>query len=402
MAQIWNPDPTDVTDDGLVDLVTAMVYRGQPPRDRALIAMLAALSGRILDNPALHAPHYVALGYWLRPAALRRRDEELARFDAAGHVRVPRGVALHLPPANVDTLFVYSWAMAVLAGNTNIVRLTEQLTPETRTLIATVCSVVAEHGQSDRNLFCHYPYGGDLEQSVSKLCDLRLIWGGNAKVEAVSRVPIRPDGLSLGFPDRRSMAVIATAAYRQAAEAERDDLAVAFFNDIFWFDQMGCGSPRLLVWLGEPGKLSADLYLRMQGVAGRRGYSVDPSVAMSKLVFANDLLAQGITTHYQRLSASLDVSRTSDPVAAIERAHGGGFLCDWVADSLDQIAGVVTRSVQTITHYGLPPQDVLRFAREISGRGGYRLVPVGQALQFDATWDGIDLFAHMSRQIVVR
>ncbi|RAV23587.1 acyl-CoA reductase, partial [Staphylococcus warneri] len=24
-----------------------------------------------------------------------------------------------------------------------------------------------------------------------------------------------------------------------------------FYNDVFWFDQMACSSPRLVVWIGE-------------------------------------------------------------------------------------------------------------------------------------------------------
>ena len=402
MAQIWSPEPTAVADGAFVDRVGAMVYSGRTPLDTALVDMLASLSGRILCDSALHAPQYVALGYWLRPAALHRLGDELAKLDTGGRVRVPRGVALHLPPANVDTLFVYSWAMAVLAGNANIVRLAERIPTDTRRLIGTVCSVVAEHGQSDRNLFCHYRYGGDLERSISRVCDLRLVWGGDAKVEAVSRVAIRPDGLSIGFPDRRSLAVIATGAYRQADTRMRDGLAAAFFNDVFWFDQMGCGSPRTVVWLGDPGDLADDFYRRLQWVVGERCYGVDPSVAMSKFVLANAMLARGITTNYQRHSAALDVSRTADPVAAIAEAHGGGFLCEWVAGSLDEVAHVVTRAVQTITHFGLSAEEVARMARGISGRGGYRIVPVGEALQFDSTWDGVDLFAHMTRQIVVR
>ncbi|GAY17474.1 hypothetical protein MSZK_42000 [Mycobacterium sp. shizuoka-1] len=402
MVRIWSPEPTAVTEAALLERIAAMVYAGQPPCSPVLVEMLSTLSHRILDDTALATPRHVALAYWLRPAALSGMIAELAVANNSGRIRAPRGLALHLPPANVDTVFVYSWALSALAGNTNVVRLTEHLTPETARLAATICAVVDEFGQSDRNLFCRFPYGGDLERSISRLVDLRLVWGGDAKVEAVSAVPIRPDGVSIGFPDRRSMAVLDSASYRRAASPDRDKLAAALFNDMFWFDQMGCSSPRIVVWLGDPGELAEDFYHRLHDVVRRRGYSVDPAVAMSKLTLANSLLAQGITTHFQRFSASLDVSRTADPAAAIAHPHGGGFVCDWVADSLDQLARVVDRTVQTITHFGLTTDDVVRLAEGISGRGGYRIVPVGQALEFDSTWDGVDLIAHMTRQIVVR
>ena len=334
--------------------------------------------------------------------ALTRLSEELAQTDAPGRIRAPRGVALHLPPTNVDTIFAYSWAMSVLAGNTNVVRLAERLAPDTQWLVSTVSRVVAEHGEADRHLFCHYAYGGETERAVARQCDLRMIWGGDAKVEAVSRVPIRPDGLSIGFPDRQSLAIIATDAYRQADASARDALATNFFNDVFWFDQMGCGSPRVVVWLGHPGVLAADFYGRLNRVVGARGYGVETGVAIGKFVLANDLLAEGIVTRYEHFGNALDVSRTADPAAAMARTHGGGFLCDWVAESVEDVPRIITRKVQTITHFGIPHEDILWLAHGISGRGGYRIVPVGQALQFDQTWDGVDLFEHMTRRIVAR
>lgn len=400
MALVWSPQIETIDEAALGARIEAMTYAGRGPRHRSLIEMLGALSHCLLE--AQRIPQYVALAYWLRPAALKRLSEELAGSDTPERMRVPRGIALHLPPTNVDTIFVYSWAMSVLAGNTNVVRLAERLKPDTQWLVSTVARVVAEHGESDRHLFCHYAYGGETERVLARHCDLRMIWGGDAKVKAVSRVPIRPDGLSIGFPDRQSLAIIATVAYGQADTTTRDALADGFFNDVFWFDQMGCGSPRVVVWLGDPGALAADFYGRLNRVIGARGYGVETGIAINKFVLANDMMAEGTVTRYKHFGNALDVSRTTDPVAAMARPHGGGFLCDWVAGSVDDVPEIITRKVQTITHFGIPPEGLFRLAGGISGRGGYRIVPVGQALQFESTWDGVDLFEHMTRRTVIR
>ena len=45
---------------------------------------------------------------------------------------VPRGLALHITPANVDTMFLYSFAVSLLAGNLNVVR--DSATPGWTTL----------------------------------------------------------------------------------------------------------------------------------------------------------------------------------------------------------------------------------------------------------------------------
>lgn len=379
-----------------------MEFQGKPPCDPSNLALLGSLSQRILRDPASRrVPQYVALAYWLRPAALTRLVAALPVI-AAGFLSVPRGLALHLPPTNVDTIFVYSWAMSVLAGNANIVRLGATLSDEARWLAAAVAVTVEEHGQTGRQLFCHYPYGGETERELSVLCDLRMIWGGDEKVAAVSKVPIRPDGLSIGFPDRKSLALVATDAYRAASQGERDALAVQFFNDVFWFDQMGCGSPRLIVWLGEPGALAQDFYERLGAVIADRGYRVDTGVAIGKLALSTDLLAEGVAGHHRAYSNELHVNRVDEPAAALKRNHGGGFLHDWVTDRVEDVALLTSRSVQTLTHFGLGPDATNRLARAISGRGGYRIVPIGQALQFDTVWDGIDLMSHMTRRILVR
>lgn len=403
MAQIWSPTLDRIDDSELITRIGAMTFQGRHPLDESLVEMLGNLSKRLLqDTDGRRAPQYAALGYWLRPAALKRLSASLGQSNLAGSIRAPRGVALHLPPTNVDTIFVYSWAISVLAGNTNVIRLGAGLSPEAEWLVSTVSSVVADHAEDGRHIFCHYEYGGDTEQAISQHCDLRMIWGGNAKVQAVTRTPIRPDGLSIGFPDRKSLALIATDAYRTADTSDRDKLAVNIFNDVFWFDQMACGSPRLIVWLGEPGELAPDFYRRLERAIDERAYLIDTGTVIDKFVMANQMLARDVVNGYMHIGNALDVTRTTNPRAAMNYTHGGGFLCEWVAQSMEDIPPVISREVQTITHFGISPDDLLRLAQGISGRGGYRIVPVGEALQFDATWDGINLFEHMTRQIVIR
>jgi hypothetical protein len=403
MALIWSPTETEVSDDALVARAADMTYLSRKPLQESHVSLLSSLSQRILQDPRVRRlPQYVALAYWLRPSALKRLCQDLARGDHPSFVRAPRGVALHLPPTNVDTIFIYSWAMSVLAGNANLVRLPTIMTPDSKWLVEVVGHIIAEHDESDRNLFCHFDYSGDTERALASHIDLRMIWGGDAKVYAASSIPIRPDGLSIGFPDRQSLAIISTEAYAQAEEYSRSRLAADLYNDVFWFDQMGCGSPKLLVWLGDPGDLASELYRRLNAEILKRSYRVETGVSIGKFALANDLLAEGLTDRYRRYGNALDISRVNDPERGLGKAHGGGFLHDWVTDDLGVLADFMTRKVQTITHFGLARDQLTDFAHKIAGRGGYRLVPIGQALQFEPDWDGVSLFEHMTRRVVVR
>lgn len=403
MIAVWARDAQSIDAADLEARIAALTFAAELPGDASRVAVLDEISRRILKDPGLRqAPQYVALGFWLRRASMQRLADSLAAEAKAGQVLSPRGVALHLPPTNVDTIFVYSWAMSLLAGNANVVRLPDELKPETRHLLGLVTAALDELGERDRQLFCHYPYDDPIERALARHFDLRLIWGGDAKVAKVSQVPIRPDGLSIGFPDRKSLAVIATAAYRGSDAAERDSLAERFFNDVYWFDQMGCGSPRLVVWLGDPADEAADFYRRVAALARRKAYQVEAGTAIAKLALGHDLLAEAVTDRHSAYGNALHVARASNPAEALQRPHGGGFLCDWVAEGVEDLGALATRSLQTVTHFGLATGECEALAKVLRGRGGYRVVPIGQALQFEPVWDGVDLIRHLTRVIVWR
>lgn len=57
---------------------------------------------------------------------------------------------------------------------------------------------------------------------------------------------------------------------------------------------------------------------------------------------------------------------------------------------------------QTITHFGFSPAELRALAQRAGARGVDRLVPVGEALAFDATWDGYDLIGDFLRRVTVR
>jgi hypothetical protein len=393
--------PQAIEAEALEERVSSLAGVASPPFTPELVGVLDEISRRIFRHPHLrHAPQYVALAYWLRRSSIHRQIEAIAGYQVQGQVATARGVALHLPPTNVDTIFVYSWALALLAGNTNVVRLPTNLKSETRLLVGLLIEALADLGEENRHIFCHYPYGQAIETALARHFDLRLIWGGDAKVAQVSKVSIRPDGLSIGFPDRKSVTVIASNAYAASDDAGRNSVCEGFFNDVFWFDQMGCGSPRLIIWLGEPGSAASDFYRRVAQRA--KDYRVEAGTSIAKFALAHDLLADAITSQHYAYTNALNVSRAIDPVEAMLRPHGAGFICEWVCNDIEAIRILATRSLQTVTHFGLNPQMVEQLANVLRGGGGYRVVPVGQALQFEPVWDGVDLMRHMTRVIVWR
>ena len=364
------------------------------------LSLLAALSRTLLRHPeASQFPQILALGYWLRPSALKRLGD-LHLHDSSTLRTVPRGLAFHLPPSNVDTLFVYSWALSVLAGNSNIVRLPSELPAATQLLVDVLCGVLDAQDMASSQLFCSYDKSQSIGQYISSQSDLRIIWGGDEKVLALSRDPIMPDGLSIGFPDRTSLCVVSDSGFKNLSETARREAVRGLYNDIYWFDQLGCGSPRAICWLGGD-SMADELYRLLSDVIVEKGMKVETGTAISKFVFVNELIAEGRGRKVRVRSNELSVVESDVKPGLIDNLHGGGLLLHCVCKEAREISPLFSRKLQTITHIGLSVGEIDKVAELMDGTGGLRFVPAGDALSFGPVWDGYDLLNTFTRKIVV-
>ena len=117
---------------GLADFLDRTRATSGQPFAPARLETLARLSAALLADPMLRQdPATVSVAYWLRKANLARLAEEHAQRAATETdvLRVPVGRVLHLAPSNVDTLFLYSWALAYLCGNASVVPWTSGTVP---------------------------------------------------------------------------------------------------------------------------------------------------------------------------------------------------------------------------------------------------------------------------------
>jgi hypothetical protein len=388
--------------DALVDRLCAAP--GLRVFDPAAMAALADLSARLLADPAARSrPDLQALGYWLRPAALRRLEQEfIARLPRRAEV-VPRGLALLLPPANVETLAVYGWALSLLAGNRSIVRLSGRWHDEVLLRLLQTC--LAGHPQAAAvSAFVRTAHDDAVLAALSRRAELRVTWGGDETVAHMRRLPLAPRGLDVGFPDRRSLAAIAVAAYDGLDAAGRDDVADGLANDLFWFDQRACASPSLLLWVGGTAaameQAAGDFAPRVAAAAQRRGFTGDGPSRMARLLAIHRAVLdlpvervawQGETLAVLRLAAA-------QPVAA---ALSGGVVFEAPLPSLTALAGLIDSRVQTLATFGFVEDELRALVRRINGRGLDRIVPIGQALRFDAIWDGVELLTSLTRLVTV-
>ena len=359
-----------------------------PCFDSETVEFGAALSARLFAEPeARPFADLASLAFWLRPASTSVLRQH---FEGLG-VRQPRGQAFHIAPANVETLFVYSWWLSVLAGNATVIRVSERGGARTELLLRLLDDLLAQpcFARLRRaSAFIRYARDEATSRRLSAQADLRVVWGGDATIAAFAAMPLKLGGAELTFPDRRSLAVMAASAYLALDEAGRDGLAERFYNDCFWFDQKACSSPILLAWVGEASeKARADFWPRLEAKA--KAYEVAPATVMAKLTEAARLVLDGMASEVARFGAPVLVAR-GDAAPPRPETCGGGIFQECVLDRLDQAAALLDAKLQTVTHFGFTDA-------EMAAIPALRLAPIGHALDFSHIWDGQDLLAEMTR-----
>jgi hypothetical protein len=364
------------------------------------------LSQRIFhDREARGYPELLALAYWMRKAEMNRLTAQFRSLRLDHRVLTPRGLVFHLPPRNVDTIFVYSWLLAALTGNRSVVRLSPQRSKSTNILLRLLRETLAAAADPASGGTTIVSYGHEEEPTelLSALCDIRVIWGGDQTVEIIRRAPLAPHAKEITFPDRYSLSAIRADTYAGLPEDKREYLADQFFNDSFWFDQLACSSPRLIVWCGtgsETRAASTDFFHRVAGCVERRRYVLPAAASMQKLVYACSAILNSPVEECRRYKGLTVLTLGS--LAGFQRSHpGGGLFFEAHLESLLELTAFLGRRDQTLTWSGFTPDELHALVQSLNGRAIDRIVPIGQALQFHRFWDGNDLLQEFCRCVYI-
>lgn len=376
------------------------------PFGEAVIDFVDSVSKKLLSLTEIRIfPELAALGFWLRKAGIEKLKKHTLDED---RVRVPRGIAFHVAPANVDTIFVYSWFLSLLCGNCNIVRISSKPSRQVELILGVIGSLFNEerfHPVRDRSLIVQYGHDSRVNVLFSSICDIRLIWGGDQTIRDIRKAPLPPTGVEMVFADKYSFAIINVERLLSVDDGRLVSLLDAFYNDVYWFSQMACSSPRLIFWLSDNEFAIQKARERFWSSFEKRLEKEDTGLDMSDYVnkrVAVDSLALHESVRIERGSCN-DIVRVWLPKPGLHEEYhcGAGLFFESSLSRLEDMLPLLSRKVQTVSYFGIEKEVWAKFLIKNNAQGIDRIVPFGRALDFNYVWDGFDMPETLLREITL-
>jgi hypothetical protein len=363
--------------------------------DPLILCFIQRLSACLLKGSTYkHLPELVALGFWLRGANINNMV-----VKDTGVINKALGTVIHFTPANVDTMFVYSWVCSMLMGNNNIVRVASAESHAKDVLLELLDRLMSQAEHTDiakRNAFVTYAKASDCSAVLSLQADARIIWGGDDSVNAIRALPCKPRCRDITFADRYSAALINGGELDSQNKITK--LASLLWKDTQPHGQQACSSPRVVFWLGDTG-LQRPLFEQVDALATKKAIPVNQ--LNNHLVTSQLLQSEGAAARplVQNGICALPVSSLNEKMLAWH--SGSGLFLVYQIDSVEQLAALVDDKLQTLSYWQIEKNSLLKLAQTPSIKSIDRIVPLGQALDFSTDWDGYELLSQLSRKIQV-
>ena len=364
-----------------------------PPFDERVIGFFNDLSKVVMKNGRGFSD-VMTFGFWCRKGALMAEKAKYSDLER----RLGRGLVFHSTPSNVPVNCAFSFAAGLLAGNANIVRLPAKDFPQVRIITDSIKEVLATTHPEMAPYICmvKYPPSLEITNLFSKMCNSRVVWGGDATIAEIRQSPLMPRANEVNFADRYSFAVIDGDKFLNADN--RSKIVQNFYNDTYFSDQNACTAPRIIVWLGANKAEAKTEFWKMVLEYANEHYRIAPVQTIGKM------------NAFYKAAANLDISSVSviqplltriqvdklDPVL-MDYRFNSGFFYEFDAQSLADILPIALNKSQTVTYYGLTSEQIVKFVNEDHPQGIDRFVPMGKSMDFTLIWDGYDLIMTLSR-----
>lgn len=366
-----------------------------------VIEFLNALSKKLIKTPeAKGYPDVVTLGFWLRKSSITSLKERFVVDD--DNVKVGRGVAFHIAPSNVPVNYAYSLFTGLITGNANIVRIPSKDFPQVNIINRAISEVLSDY--EDINPYiCLVRYGReqDVNDMLSSIADVRIIWGGDATIEEIRKSPLGPRATEISFADRYSLAVINSDFYMSLEDKDR--FADNFYNDTYLSDQNACTSPRIVIWMGDSIESAKNEFWNRLHTVVKEKYTFQSIMGINKLTSKYIVAASldGISYEYSEDNYIVRVKVDCPLRSLMDYKDNSGYFYEYDCSDIMEIRELCNDThCQTIGFLGDKEEAIRLVSSGI--RGVDRVVPIGSTMDFDLIWDGYNLVERFTRNIVIK
>lgn len=361
------------------------------------VEFLGAFSRNLLkDSRIKDFIDVTSYAFWIRNASLRQiKEHYYPHIDS----KVGRGMAFHIAPSNVPINFAVSFTSSLLAGNINVVRISNKPFDQVVIIVDTLKKTFTA-GFEDMEqylIIVRYEHDEEITEYISSMCDVRIIWGGDRTINSVRAAKLPPRAIEMSFADRHSIALINSDA---VMNADIDKLADNFYTDTYYIDQNACSSPRIVIWFGRHVEEAKKRFWGAVERLVKRDYEFKEIQAIDKLDQFCQLAAVNSNVYLEdnsNLVMRIKVNNLSSNI--MNYKFGGGYFFEYEAEELAEIVPIMNKPCQTLSYYGIDGHEIQEFVINGGFRGGDRVVPIGKTMDLTFKWDGFDMIDNMSRYV---
>ena len=369
--------------------------------DNSVINFLNELSKMILgDKESKKYSDVISFAFWIRRSSIEHYKQQYKSSE--GLFRLGKGIVFHIAPSNVAVNYAYSLVSGLLTGNINIVRIPSKQYKQIDLINNAIKKSLVNYPELKQYIILiKYGHNNNINDYLSSICDVRVIWGGDETVKLIRKSELKPRTTEVVFADRYSISLIDSDYYLN--NNIKDNLVEGFYNDTYFSDQNACSSPKIIIWFGNSISISKqDFWTRVSKLVSEKYnfqsiQSVDKYALLCKVSCIIDDLK------YVKMNNNLITRILVDKIDEniINCFGNSGFFFEYDACCIDDIAPLFNNNkCQTVTYIG----DKKMIQQYITNgyRGVDRIVPFGSSMDFDLIWDGYDLVSSLSRIISIR
>lgn len=345
-----------------------------------------------------------AFAFFCRKANILRYKKG---YDSDLEVMIGRGLVFHVAPSNVPLNFAYSLVSSLLAGNSNIVRVSTKHFEQVDIVVDAINKLLASKAYRelrDRILLVRYQRTeNNITEFISSICDIRIIWGGDQTINQIKKHSLSPQSFDITFADRTSVAILNSKAILELDSLK--NLVQGFYNDTYLNDQNACTSSFIIVWYGDDQniKKAKNLFWGELGKLVTQNYEMNDISSIDKL-----------TSYMQHsIDKNGDVSMTTDSNKLwrveidnydediLNYKCNSGYFIEYNSNSSEKIFHDFSKKIQTLSYFGFEKNYLMQLLNDERPKGIDRIVPVGRTQDFSLIWDGYDLVRILTKTVSI-